>query len=56
VPTEFQVADALTKSVPREKLEYCRKKMGVWQISQAKKVIPRRVTEVIPEEEEEDFC
>jgi hypothetical protein len=56
VPTEFQVADSLTKAVPREKLEYCRKKMGVWEISNARKAIPRKKVEEFPEEEEEDFC
>ena len=55
VPTEFQVADSLTKAVPREKLEYCRKKMGVSEISNARKAIPRKKMEEFPEEEE-DFC
>jgi hypothetical protein len=55
VPTEFQVADSLTKAVPRAKLEYCRKKMGVHEISNAKQVAERRVLEVFHEDEEKDF-
>ena len=55
VPTEFQVADCLTKSVPREKLEYCRRKMGVEGISKPKPKfqVHRRNHE---ESDEEDFC
>ena len=32
VPTEYQVADALTKAVPRSKVEFCREKMGVVEL------------------------
>ena len=32
IPTEYQVADALTKAVPQDKLEYCRSKMGVREL------------------------
>ena len=33
ISTKFQIADALTKAVPREKLEFCREGMGVRDIS-----------------------
>ena len=57
VQTEFQVADALTKAVPRLKLEYCRKQMGVQIISQTKQVKPRKsLGRLVEEEEEENFC
>ena len=57
VPTEFQVADALTKAVPRVKLEYCRKHMGVQQVSYPQQV-PNRNKSGVParDEEEEEFC
>jgi hypothetical protein len=56
VPTEFQVADSLTKAVPREKLEYCKRKMGVKEISYSPKVSQRKLKQVTADEEEEDFC
>jgi hypothetical protein len=55
VPTEFQVADALTKSVPREKLEYCRRQMGVKEIYTPSFQVKKKYA-FTPKEEEEDFC
>ena len=53
VPTEYQVADALTKAVPREKLEFCRKRMGVLEVARVKEGVPRRRLELTEEEEED---
>jgi hypothetical protein len=51
VPTEYNVADALTKGVPREKLEFCRRKMGVVDVTRKEGVTKRRLQ--VHEEEEE---
>ena len=56
VPTEFQVADSLTKAVPRVKLEYCRRQMGVQKVSPGPDATPRKPWKTEEEEEEEDFC
>jgi hypothetical protein len=58
VPTEFQVADSLTKAVPRQKLEYCRKKMGVQEIVPKMQDFQEKVSASTAEMEEEleDFC
>jgi hypothetical protein len=58
VPTEFQVADSLTKAVPRQKLEYCRKKMGVLEVVPKMQHAPGKITAstAVLEEEVEDFC
>ena len=53
VPTEFQVADALTKAVPRLKLEYCRKRMGVQQVSYPQQVPSKSFGTRV---EKEDLC
>jgi len=56
--TEKQVADALTKAVPRLKLEFCRSRMGVLPLVQYFKTVQeanfgRAVSE---DEDEEDLC
>ena len=57
VPTEFQVADALTKAVPRVKLEYCRKQMGVQNVSEPQQEPHRNKSGASAgKEEEEEFC
>jgi hypothetical protein len=58
VPTEFQVADSLTKAVPRQKLEYCRRKMGVLEVAPKPLAAPRKFQQVSADigEEDEDFC
>jgi hypothetical protein len=51
VPTEYQVADALTKAVPRSKVEFCREKMGVVELEAT---LENKASKE-EEEEEEDF-
>jgi hypothetical protein len=52
------VADSLTKAVPRQKLEYCRKKMGVLEVVPKMQHAPCKITAstAVLEEEVEDFC
>jgi len=55
IPTEKQVADALTKAVPRTKLEFCRDRMGIQSVEQFKGAeLGANLVEDFSEEE--DLC
>jgi hypothetical protein len=51
VPTVYQVADSLTKAVPRNKVEFGKEKMGVVEL----KATFGNKTSKEEEKEEEDF-
>jgi len=56
IPTEVQVADALTKPVPSSKLEFCRIKMGLEKLQIPEVQKTPELDDYSSPEEEEDLC